>query len=208
VASACSWLRTPQPRVEAIRSRWGAMPTEHEMAKRFIWVTTRESLQASSLLDTAGCLSIRVTRRNTCWHAARGGPLMRPIRAELVLERDSLLLEGAADLGASSSTRSRWSSNACACDDSSPVARALATLDPRPPPRHVRVPHRDAPLGARPVVLGRLPSRWHPPRGAHTDGALAVLVQATRLVVGLRRRVVRSRCPADSRAGGGGPDLG
>ncbi len=38
-------------RVEAIRGRWGAMPTEHELAKRFIWLTTREALHASSLLE-------------------------------------------------------------------------------------------------------------------------------------------------------------
>lgn len=38
-------------RVETIRGRWGAMPTEHELAKRFIWLTTQEALHASSLLE-------------------------------------------------------------------------------------------------------------------------------------------------------------
>jgi len=38
-------------RVQAIRERWGAMPMEHEMAKRFIWLTTRQALDVSSLLE-------------------------------------------------------------------------------------------------------------------------------------------------------------
>lgn len=38
-------------RVQAIRDRWGSMPMEHEMAKRFIWLTTREALHGTSLLE-------------------------------------------------------------------------------------------------------------------------------------------------------------
>ena len=38
-------------RVQAMRDRWGSMPIEHEMAKRFIWLTTREALLGTSLLE-------------------------------------------------------------------------------------------------------------------------------------------------------------
>ena len=38
-------------RVETIRARWGSMPMEHEMAKRFIWLTTREALRSANLLE-------------------------------------------------------------------------------------------------------------------------------------------------------------
>ncbi len=44
-------VTTSTARVQAIRDRWGSMPMEHEMAKRFIWLTTREALHSTSLLD-------------------------------------------------------------------------------------------------------------------------------------------------------------
>lgn len=44
-------VTTSAARVQAIRDRWGSMPMEHEMAKRFIWLTTREALHSTSLLE-------------------------------------------------------------------------------------------------------------------------------------------------------------
>jgi DNA-binding MarR family transcriptional regulator len=38
-------------RVEAIRARWGPMPMEQEMAKRFVWLTTRDALRSANLLE-------------------------------------------------------------------------------------------------------------------------------------------------------------
>lgn len=46
-------VTTSAARVRAIRERWGALPMEHEMAKRFIWLSTREALHASNLLEHA-----------------------------------------------------------------------------------------------------------------------------------------------------------
>ncbi len=54
-----------------------------------------------------------------------------PIRAELVLERDSLLLEGAADLGAELLDAIEVALERCGLDESSRWTRALAALDPR-----------------------------------------------------------------------------
>ncbi len=47
-------VTTSTARVQAIRDRWGCMPMEHEMAKRFIWLTTRDALQSTSLLEHGG----------------------------------------------------------------------------------------------------------------------------------------------------------
>jgi len=44
-------VTTSAARVQAIRERWGTMPVEHEMAKRFIWLSTREALYTSNLLE-------------------------------------------------------------------------------------------------------------------------------------------------------------
>lgn len=44
-------VTTSAARVQAIHERWGSMPVEHEMAKRFIWLSTREALHASNLLE-------------------------------------------------------------------------------------------------------------------------------------------------------------
>jgi len=44
-------VTTSAARVEAIRARWGTMPVEPEVAKRFIWLTTRDALLGVSLLE-------------------------------------------------------------------------------------------------------------------------------------------------------------
>jgi hypothetical protein len=44
-------VTTSGARVEAIRTRWGTMPVEPEVAKRFIWLTTRDALLGLSLLE-------------------------------------------------------------------------------------------------------------------------------------------------------------
>jgi len=38
-------------RLEAIRARWGSMPTASEVAKRFIWLSTRDALRGNSPLE-------------------------------------------------------------------------------------------------------------------------------------------------------------
>jgi len=57
--------------------------------------------------------------------------MSRPIRAELVLERDSLLLEGAADLGAELLDAIEVELERSGLEDACRWTRALATLDPR-----------------------------------------------------------------------------
>jgi len=57
--------------------------------------------------------------------------MSRPIRADLILERDSLLLEGAADLGAELLDAIEVELERCGLDGSSRWTRGLASLDPR-----------------------------------------------------------------------------
>jgi hypothetical protein len=44
-------VTTSAARVEAIRARWGSMPVEPEIAKRFIWLTTQDALRVQRLLE-------------------------------------------------------------------------------------------------------------------------------------------------------------
>lgn len=57
--------------------------------------------------------------------------MSRPIRADLILERDSLLLEGAADHGAELLDAIEVELERCGLDGSSRWTRRFATLDPR-----------------------------------------------------------------------------
>lgn len=44
-------VTTSAARVQSIRERWGTLPMEHEMAKRFIWLSSGDALDASDLLE-------------------------------------------------------------------------------------------------------------------------------------------------------------
>ena len=44
-------LTTSKARVEAIRARWGTLPVEPEVAKKFIWLSTNDALGGDSLLE-------------------------------------------------------------------------------------------------------------------------------------------------------------
>jgi hypothetical protein len=85
----------------------------------------------------------------------------RSIRAERILERDSLLLEGVADLGGELLDSIEVELERCGLEDSSRWTRALASLDPRRR-RDVRefliVTHRRVPdlshwIGCRPAGI-------------------------------------------------------
>lgn len=114
--------------------------------------------------------------------------MSRPIRAELVLERDSLLLEGAADLGAELLDAIEVELERCGSRRLVPVDAQLATLDPRRR-RDVRefliVTHRWVPdlsywVGCRAAGI-------HLEVLTLTALSPVALVQATPLVAGLRR---------------------
>jgi hypothetical protein len=44
-------VTTSKARVEAIRARWGTLPVEPEVAKKFIWLSTNDALYSGSLLE-------------------------------------------------------------------------------------------------------------------------------------------------------------
>ena len=44
-------VTTSPARVDAVRARWGTMPTDPDVAKHFIWLTTRDALRGRSLLE-------------------------------------------------------------------------------------------------------------------------------------------------------------
>jgi hypothetical protein len=44
-------VTTSSARVEAIRERWGTMPMEQDVAKRFIWLSVRDATHSRSLLE-------------------------------------------------------------------------------------------------------------------------------------------------------------